>query len=131
MSLIAIPRSSRTGRRLIAIGAGLVVVYLGVLTGQRALDGYRAREEVIGATRQIESLRLQNLSLQAELTATLEESEIERLARNELGLVRPGDRPVVLGWPAQAIPDDPRLRSQPSRSESRWRAWLRVFFDIE
>ena len=123
--------STRTRRRLIAICAGLIVVYLGVLTGQRALDGYRAREQVVLATRQIERLREQNLSLQSELASALQDSEIERLARNELGLIRPGDHAVVLIWPGQSFPDAGYSNPHGSIKEANWRAWFRLFFDFD
>ena len=120
-----------TRRRLIAICAGLTAVYLAVLSGQRALDGYRAREQVAAAARDIESLRQTNLQLQAELNGAIRDAEIERIARNELGLVKPGDRAVVLTWPAGLMPAAQPEPAGASANNPRWKAWLRLFFDTD
>ena len=121
--------SIRARRRLIAICAGATVVYLAVLSGQRALDGYRARQEVASAGREIEALRAQNLTIQAQLSTAMQDPEIEREARNELGLVKPGDRPVVLLWPDGSPPQ--AVKTTDRQPEPPWRAWLRLFADVE
>ncbi|MBI4213947.1 MAG: septum formation initiator family protein [Chloroflexi bacterium] len=119
-------------RRLIAILAGITAVYLAVLSGQRALDGYRARQQVVAAANEIETLRRNNLAVQAELNDALRDSEIERVGRNELGLVKPGDRPVILIWPEGSMipPAEPRTRAAPV-TRANWKAWLRLFFDSD
>jgi cell division protein FtsB len=114
---------------LLAICAGALVLYLGVLSGQRALDGYRARQQVTTAVQEIETLRSQNLMLQAELNAALLPDEVERIARNELGLVRPGDNPVVLIWPDGGPPASTARADTPAPVARRWREWLRLFID--
>ena len=118
-------------RRLLAIALGLGALYLILLTGQRALDAYRMNQELTTLQGEIESLRARNLDLQVELSSGRGDEDIERIARDELGLVRPGDRPVVLIWPEGAPP-----RGQPAPSggtgvEPNWRSWLRLFVDIE
>lgn len=119
-----------TRQRLIAICAAILVLYLAVLSGQRALDGYRARQQVAVAAQEIESLRGENLTLQAELNTALQDAEIERVARNELGLVRAGDHPVVLIWPDSGPPMvGPRTQGTIA-PQARWREWLHLFFDL-
>jgi cell division protein FtsB len=120
-----------TRRRVVAICAGLTAVYLAVLSGQRALDGYRARQEVVVAAHEIESLRVENLNLQTQLNTALSEAEIERLARNELGLVKPGDKPVVLIWPDSGPPATTLESGARSAPAPRWKVWLRLFFDTD
>lgn len=107
----------------------MLVVYLAVLSGQRAIDGYRARQQVVAAVQEITTLQHQNLALQAELNSALHESEIGRIARNELGLIRPGDRPIVLIWP-DGIPPTPARNAPSTPAEPRWRDWLGLFFDL-
>jgi cell division protein FtsB len=116
---------------VIAVGTGLFAVYLVVLTGQRALDAYRVRQELDGVRGEIASLRNRNLDLQAQLSSPRLDEEIERVARQELGLVRPGDQPVVLIWPSGS-PTLGELSSRPvtGSPEPNWRQWLRLFFDV-
>ncbi len=120
-----------TRRRLIAICAGLTAVYLAVLSGQRALDGYRAREQVVASAREIETLSQKNLALQGQLNAALADAEIERVARNELRLVKPGDRPMVLIWPQGMPPGAEPEADDVALARPRWKNWLRLFFDSD
>lgn len=118
-------------RRAAALATGLIACGLLILTGQRALDAYRARQELETIRQEIASLRARNLSLQAELSSPRLDEEIERTARHELGLVRPGDHPVVLIWPAGA-PRPSRHDPQPAAaSEPNWRDWFRLFVDAD
>jgi cell division protein FtsB len=107
----------------------MTALYLAVLSGQRALDGYQARQQVVVAVREIETLRLKNLGLQAELNAALADAEIERAARDELGLVRPGDHPVVLVWPSGGPPTPRTMTPTAEARPQGWRAWVNLFFD--
>src|SRR5262245_26146938 len=92
-------RTHALPRRLLAVGTALIALYLVLLTGQRALEAYRVQQEVEGMRGEIESLRARNVALQAELSGGRLDEDIERIAREELGLARPGDKPVILVWP--------------------------------
>ena len=122
---------ARIPRRAIAVGTGLFAVYLVALTGQRALDAYRVRQEVEGVRREIASLRSRNIELQTELASPRVDEEIERTARQELGLARPGDHPVVLIWPSGMPDTTPRGEKRSPDAEPNWRNWLRLFFDVD
>jgi hypothetical protein len=115
---------------VLAICAGLLMFYLGVLSGQREIDGYRARQEVALAGVELQSLRTRNLELQSELNGALQEPEIERVARNELGLVRPGDQTVVLIWPLDGLPVTAAAAPKSRPAVPAWRQWVRLFFDV-
>jgi cell division protein FtsB len=115
-------------RKLLAAGTSLAVLYLVLLTGQRALEAYRVNQEVEGVRRDIEALRARNIDLQVELSSSRLDEDIERIARNELNMVKPGDQPVVLVWPdgrgkagTEAAPPKP--------AEPAWRSWVRLFLD--
>ena len=113
-------------RRLLAVMAALLAVYLVLLAGQRAVDGYRARQEVTAVRKEIDQLRSQNINLQMDLRAERQDEEIERVARGELGMVQPGDRPVVLLGPTATPRDEPPPGSA-TRPQSHWQAWLHLF----
>ena len=122
--------SAALPRRVLAIGTGLVALYLILLTSQRALDAYRAQQEVSGVRQQIVLLRAHNLELQTELTSGRLDDEIERIAREELGLIRPGDKPLTLLWPEPALPEVDPARD-PRQLEPNWLAWMRHFVDVD
>jgi len=116
-------------RKILAAGTGLAVLYLVLLTGQRALEAYRINQEVDAVRRDIDALRVRNIDLQAELSSGRLDEDVERIARDELGMVKPGDQPVVLVWPdgnTRRGAEPPAARSSP---EPSWRTWLRLFFD--
>ena len=113
-------------RRLLAVMAALLAVYLVLLAGQRAVDGYQARQEVAAVRKEIDQLRNQNLSLQADLRTERQDEEIERVARGELGMVQPGDHPVVLIGPT-VTPTDQSLPGSVVRNHANWLAWFQLF----
>jgi len=122
------PESHMLPRKLLAAGTGLAVLYLVLLTGQRALEAYRMNQEVDTVRRDIETLRARNIELQAELSSARLDEDIGRIARNELNMVKPGDQPVVLVWP-DGNGNRPAAGSPPRATEPPWRSWLRLFFD--
>jgi cell division protein FtsB len=116
-------------RRILAAGTGLAVLYLVLITGQRALEAYRINQEVDAVRRDIEALRTRNIELQAELSGGRLDEDIERIARDELGMVRPGDQPVVLVWPDGSTRRGTESPEPKPATEPSWRTWLRLFFD--
>ena len=112
-------------RRLVAVGAGLVTIYVILLTGQRALDAYRMRQQVDAVRQEIAKLQARNVALQSDLAGGRAEEDVERIARQELGLVKPGDHPVALVWPAGQPPAEPPAPAPTLVVEPAWRAWLR------
>ena len=117
-------------RRLLAVGAGLAALYIVILTGQRALEAYRANQEIEGTRQEITALRAKNIELQKQLASSeLDDRDIERTAREELGLARPGDHPVILVWPDGDRPSAPAQPTERSAVEPTWHQWLRLFVD--
>lgn len=116
-------------RKLLAAGTGLAVLYLVLLTGQRALEAYRVNQEVDAVRRDIGSQRTRNIQLQAELSSTRLDEDIERIARDELNMVKPGDQPIVLVWPDGNVKRNGESATARAAPEPHWRTWLRLFFD--
>jgi cell division protein FtsB len=116
-------------RRLIAVATGLASVYLVILTGQRALDAYRANQEVQAVHADIVKLRARNIELQNQLASGQIDEDIERTAREELGLTKPGDHPIILVWPPGTRPSAPAPAAATPVEEPNWREWLHLFVD--
>jgi len=117
-------------RRVLAVGVGLVALYLVLIIGQRAVDAYRANREIEAVRGEIAALRARNLTLQAELSNSRFEEDIERIAREELGLIKPGDKPLVLIWPS-GPPGDQDAAVEADNVQPNWRTWLERFVDLE
>ena len=86
-----IPRSSRAGRVLLPVLATLL--FLGVLVvGVFPTRTYLAqRNAVAAATRQLDQLQASNRARQDEAARLQTPAEIERLARRDHDMVRPGE----------------------------------------
>jgi cell division protein FtsB len=84
----------------------LIALVVGSLFGDRGiLHLMDQRRQAAELERQVEALRAENDHLAAEITALrTDPRSIERLAREELGLARPGETVFVLRPEAQGRP---------------------------
>lgn len=76
-----------------------VVAYAAFSIGDRWYQSHVLGREEALLRREIAELRLQNLRLQEDLREARSDGAIERVAREELGLVKPGDHAIVLVGP--------------------------------
>src|ERR671939_1874814 len=82
--------------RLAAVLVVPLVLYALVATGQKAVDNYRLNQEADGLRAEIVALREENLQLQHDIERARTDQAIEAIAREQLGLIKPGDHPLVL-----------------------------------
>ena len=101
-----------TRRAVVAVVAVavLAVTVLALVSPVRQLVEQEGR--VAGTRRQIADLEQANAALSQRIRELGTDIEIERLAREDLGLVRPGEEPYVLlpGDPAAVPPPPTELR---------------------
>jgi cell division protein FtsL len=113
--------------RLAAVLIVPLVLYVLVATGQKAVQNYRLNQESDGLRAEIVGLRTENLQLQQQIEQARTDAAIETIAREQLGLIRPGDHPLVLvdsGAPPPATPAP--APTPPPRPI--WRQWYDYFF---
>lgn len=79
-----------------------VVVLLTVTFGGAYWDTYQVRREASRLARERDDLRKQNASLREEIRLLNTPEYIERIAREQLGLVKPGEVAVILVAPSPA-----------------------------
>jgi cell division protein FtsB len=104
-------------------------VFILLQTAQRALEGYQMTRQVEVVRREVAELRQQNLELQGRIARQRSDAAVERVAREELNLVKPGDVPVIIVAPTPA-PTPPRaVRPTPTPDVPIARQWLRLFVD--
>lgn len=103
-----IPAPRRRFRRwvilLLALAAAALLLHA---YGTSTLTAYRLRREAARLEGQIRILRRENAQLREEIRRLHTPAYIERLAREQLGLVRPGEIPVILIRPTPSPPPAP------------------------
>ena len=121
---------------VLRVAAVLVVpllLYALVATGQKAVDNYRLNQDAERLRVEIVALRAENLQLQQQIEDARTDAAIETMAREQLGLVKPGDHPVVLvGEAASGAGEAAADRRAPDSSEAAanrapWRQWWDYF----
>jgi cell division protein FtsL len=116
--------------RLAAVLAVPLLLYALVMTGQKAVENYQLNQQADDLRAQIQGLRAQNVQLQQEIQQARTDSAIEVLARERLGLIKPGDHPLVLvsdgSAPGAAPTAVPPAAAPPP--EPPWRQWWDYFF---
>ena len=118
--------------RLAAVLVVPLLLYALVATGQKALENYRLNQEADALRTEIQVLRSQNVDLQHQIEDARTDSAIESLAREQLGLIKPGDHPLVMvdqpsapaAQPAQAAQSAPQSTPPPTPVWQQWWAYL-------
>jgi cell division protein FtsB len=124
-------------RRLtVRLRIGLLAVVIAGL----AVTGIAPAQQVYEQDRLIESERArlaeltrQNTDLERRLARNQDPAYVEKLAREQLGLVRPGETAYVV-VPGSAIPAPPEPRPEPPSlwdRVSRWFGELLSYFDLK
>jgi cell division protein FtsL len=114
--------------RLAAVLVVPLLLYVLVATGQKAVDNYRLNRDADALRAEILALRTENIQLQQEIEQARTDTAIEMIARQQLGLIKPGDHPVVLvaqsGQPPNAAPAPVPAAPPPPA----WRQWWDYLF---
>lgn len=117
--------------RLAAVLAVPLVLYALVATGQKAIENYRMNREADGLRTEIASLRAENIGLQQQIEQARSDVAIETIAREQLGLVKPGDHALAIAAdsaPRQQSAATPVAPAAPPPPPPAWRQWFDLFF---
>ncbi|MDR7422135.1 MAG: septum formation initiator family protein [Armatimonadota bacterium] len=111
---------------LLALAVAVVVVLAGFSAA--AWQGYLLRREAASLEREREALRRQNAALREEIRLLQQPEYVERLAREQLGLVRPDEIAIILvaPTPPPAHPV-PREATRPAPPRDAWPWWTRLW----
>jgi cell division protein DivIC len=112
---------------LIVLG---VVAVLGIVFGSAYWDTYQLKREAAHLARERDDLRRQNALLREEIRLLNTPEYVERIAREQLGLVKPGEVAIILVAPTPA-PAGPAVTAGPKPnaplSDPWWtRLWRRL-----
>jgi len=112
----------------------VAVVLVLVVIGGKAVQGHEMRQQAQALEQRIEQLKQQHGQLSKELEYYRSDEYIEKVAREELGLVKPGEVAVAV-----AVPEDrrsPSLVPTPTPAPTAvptgspipiWQRWLSIF----
>ena len=79
----------------------VLVLWIGFNFARNAYRNYRLRVEIESLQREIAALELRNKQLEEEIANWQSPEYVERAAREELGLVKPGETVYILAQPAE------------------------------
>jgi cell division protein FtsB len=104
-----------------------LLVYGAYSIGDRWYQNYILSQQEQAIRADVMRLREENLRLQKELADARSDAGIEKVAREQLGLVKPGDAAIqIVGTPAGPTPAaEPRAGPAPPPPTSEKPAWLR------
>jgi cell division protein FtsB len=109
--------------RFAAVLAVPVTLYALYATGVKAMENYQLVLQADQLRTDVVRLRDENVSLQAQIVVSRSDPAIESIARQELGLVKPGDRALSLNTPglrARATAVAPAPLVSPAAPLARW-----------
>jgi cell division protein FtsB len=123
-------------RRFLIALAVPAIVYALYATAQQAMESQRMLKQVADLQRHVSTLQADNARLQNELTFRRGDVYVEQVAREQLGLVMPGDVAVVLSGDRVPHPESVRTpaagEAPTARSDQRDQtpldAWFAYFF---
>lgn len=114
--------------RMAAVLVVPLLLYALVATGQKAAENYQLNQQADALRADIVNLRSENIQLQQQIEQARTDVAIETIAREQLGLIKPGEHPIVLvsnGANATAPATEPVPQPRP---KPVWRQWWDVFF---
>lgn len=132
------------GRSLISLVIGLVMLALiGLLVANfvgQVLQSARLEAELEAREAEVAALEAENRELEAAVAYAESDVNVERIAREQLGMARPEDTVLLPQMPTAAPPPTPATTEQASAAEQiapaapaepNWRLWWQAFFPAE
>ncbi len=116
--------------RLAAVLAVPLVLYALVAIGQKAVENYQLNQQADALRAEVVNLRNQNIDLQQQIEQARTDSAIETIAREQLGLIKPGDHPIVVVSQQQQTQNTTAQAPAPPAPAPRptWRQWWDYLF---
>jgi cell division protein FtsB len=118
----------RTPRVLALLLASVVLVgvlFLFVLPGRTYLA---QRRTLVAAETRVKVLSQANAQLQQRANQLQTDAEIERMARQQYGMVKPGEIPYAILPPKQPVAPPPPPRPKKPHRSFPWHVWHNVQF---
>ncbi len=109
-----------------------LLAYLSFSTAKKALEVYQLNQQAASIRQDIAQLKDRNAELRRQMEYVQSMDYVEKVAREQLNLVKPDDIPLVLVSPVvKATSVEPSPAPQPARSQDippNWKRWWNLFF---
>lgn len=102
-----------------------LIVFLAFSAGRKVLETFALKQEAAVIQQEIEDLRARNAELRQQIEYLRSDAYVERIAREELDLVRPGDVSFIVTSPKpDATPASaPTAKPSPQPGQNRAVPW--------
>ncbi len=133
MKKIAAPGPQTSLLRFATIAVFTLAALFALSFLQKAVESQRAEAQAAALRQEIAAIERANADLETRIATMKTDAYVERVAREELNLVRPGETAyVVVPVGPQPTPAKPDVAGAPARSlpDSRppWMQWWDLFF---
>lgn len=117
--------------RIFVILAIPLLIYLTFSTARKAMEVYQLNQQASRIRQDVALLKDRNAELRRQVEYLQSPEYVERVAREQLGLVMPGDIPLVLVSPSvNEVPPEPApsVPKAPPKSLPNWERWWQFLF---
>lgn len=118
------PSRRRVPRLAVTAGAMAVILVVLIAFGTSFLHVYRLQRETTRLERVKRNLQEHNAQLREEFRLLHTPAYIERVAREQLGLIKPGEIALMIVRPPPALPSARARAARPSWAARVWRSLL-------
>lgn len=108
-----------------------LLAYLSFGTARKALEVYQLNQQASQIRQEIAQLKDRNAELRRQMEYLQSPEYVEKVAREQLNLVQPGDTPLVLVYPTgkEPAPQPTPVPAQKQTAPSpNWQRWWGFFF---
>lgn len=121
-----------SGTQFVAIVVVTIAIFLVVDFGRRATAGYYVSQAEKSLKAQIAAELTRQAELKAQKQYVKSDEYVEKWAREQAHMIRPGDRALILVTPEAPLRSvtSPELAISSSPTQN-WHGWWRLFFDTE
>jgi len=121
---------SLSTKRILLLLAVPVVAYFAFSAGGKVLQTYRLKQEENGIIEEIKQLEARNLALQAYRDYVQSDEYVEKVAREELNLMKRGETAVIVLSPPSSTTstEEPFGNVEKKEEPPLWRRWWDTLF---
>ena len=102
-------------------------IFLSIAMSERTVQIFRLRGEINQLSRELKEMEARHQELLKEREYVSSEAYVEKVAREELGLVKPGEKGVVIVTVEGLAPAPPGPSDDAQKDQPFWQRWLQVF----
>lgn len=115
------------GKRLLLLAVATVIVYLTSATVSRSYQLYQLKREEASLRKDIATQQARQEALLPEKGRVSSDSFVEKVAREELNLIKPGETAVIVLTSQPTTGSETEEKALPERRPN-WRRWWDLFF---